>query len=134
MPTPELGGGIKSIKDIMQSIRDTSHDAFIHTGHIIQSEIHATAKSKGWWDQERNNGEMVALIHSELSEALEAIRHGNPSDDKIPEFNGAEAELADAIIRILDMAHARGWRVLEAVIAKMAYNDTRPHMHGGKKF
>ena len=94
--------------------------------------IHDWARRKGFWENghDRNDGEMIALMHSELSEALEAIRHGNPPDDKIPEFTGAEAELADCIIRIMDTAHARGWRVAEAIVAKMAYNEGRPYKHG----
>ncbi|KKL73104.1 hypothetical protein LCGC14_2078290, partial [marine sediment metagenome] len=67
---------------------------------------------------------------SELSEALEAIRHGNPPDDKIPEFNGYEAELADCVIRIMDVAIARNLRVAEAIVAKMAFNEGRPYKHG----
>ena len=96
-----------------------------------QSEaVYQWARRKGFWDGDRNDGEMIALIHSELSEALEAIRHGNPPDDKIPEFSGYEAELADAIIRIMDLAVGRGLRVGEAIVAKMEYNETRPHKHG----
>lgn len=109
-------------------------DSFVRLFHYIAQQVHATAKSKGWWDNERNDAEMIALMHSELSEALEAIRHGNPPDDKIPEFSGAEAELADTIIRIMDMAVARKWRVGEAIVAKMAMNETREHKHGGKLF
>lgn len=96
------------------------------------ADIHHTAKSKGFWEDgvERNNGEMLCLIHSEISEALEALRHGNPPDDKVPEFTSVETELADAVIRIMDLAHARGWRVAQAVEAKMKYNTGRPYKHG----
>jgi len=69
-----------------------------------------------------------------LSEALEALRHGNPPDDKIPNFNGAVAELADTIIRCMDMASARGWDLGAAIVAKTVYNHTREIRHGGKKF
>lgn len=109
-------------------------DDFVRSFDNVANAVHATAKDKGWWDDDRNDGEAIALMHSELSEALEALRHGNPADDKIPEFSGVEAELADVIIRIMDMAPARGWRIGEAVVAKIAFNKTRERMHGGKRF
>ena len=96
--------------------------------------VNTTARDKGRWDDERNDGELLALMHSELSEALEAMRHGNPPDDKIPEFSGIEAELADTVIRIMDYAHERGFRLAEAIVAKASFNEGRPYKHGGKKF
>jgi NTP pyrophosphatase (non-canonical NTP hydrolase) len=108
--------------------------AFAIEFDAVAQEVNQMAIEKGWWKGERNEGELIALMHSELSEALEAIRNGNPPDDKIPEFTGVEAELADVIIRIMDMAAAKGYRVGEAVVAKINYNKNRPYKHGGKKF
>ena len=99
----------------------------------MAEECHNTALEKGWWESGRGDGEVIALIHSELSEALEGLRHGNPPDDKVPEFTAAEAELADAIIRIMDFSVHRGFRVAEAVVAKAEFNKSRQPMHG-KKF
>jgi len=81
--------------------------AFAIEFNAVAQEVNHIAIDKGWWEGERNEGELIALMHSELSEALEAIRKGNPPDDKIPEFTGVEAELADVIIRIMDFAAAK---------------------------
>jgi NTP pyrophosphatase (non-canonical NTP hydrolase) len=108
--------------------------AFIEAYNEKAKEVNQTARDKGWWDKERNDGEMIALMHSELSEALEAMRIGDPPDNHIPEFTGVEAEMADVIIRIMDFGMARGYRVAEAVEAKTAYNNGRTHKHGGKAF
>jgi len=65
-----------------------------------------------WWRDEngdvkdRNVGEMIALMHSELSEALEAHRK-NLKDDHLPEFDGVDVELVDCIIRAMDLLGAR---------------------------
>jgi len=48
----------------------------------------------------------------------------------VPTFSGAEAELADVVIRIMDLAEGRGWRVAEAIVAKMSYNEGRERLHG----
>ena len=101
-------------------------DGFVH-------HIHQNAKNKGFWETDRCFGESIALIHSELSEALEAARHGNKSSEKIPGFSHVEEELADAIIRIFDLCAYNKFNISEAILAKHEYNKNRPYLHG-KKF
>lgn len=84
--------------------------------------------AQGFWDSE-NTGEKIALMHSELSEALEADRKDLDSDH-IPEFTGVEEELADCMIRIFDFAGHHELRLAEAFSAKLEYNLTRPYRHG----
>lgn len=113
---------------------------------VAQSIAHRTATDAGWYADpatgqpvERNFGEVVALMHSELSEALEADRKGL-KDDKLPHRDGREVEFADCIIRIFDTAAALGLDVAGAVIEKNRYNRERAdhklaaRASGGKKY
>lgn len=107
---------------------------FILAWNRLAQQNYENAKTKGFYDKPQDDGTRIALMHSELSEALEALRKGNGPDSHIPAFTGVEAELADTIIRIMDFAAANGHRVAEAIISKMAYNANRPYRHGGKAF
>ena len=103
-----------------------------HGGLIAAMElVEETATNAGWYQDpatgapiQRNFGEVVALMHSELSEALEADRKGL-KDDKLPHRDGREVEFADCIIRILDTAAALGLDVAGALIEKNRFNKER---------
>lgn len=103
---------------------------FVESYNNIAEGVHKTAVSKGWWEEDRNDAEMICLMHSELSEALEGLRYGNPPSDHIPIFSSVEEELADCIIRIMDFGVARGHFVAGAIMAKIEFNKTREYKHG----
>lgn len=100
----------------------------------LVEKAHETAVKHGFWEPAPEIGTSIALIHSELSEALEEVRAGRPNiyfnGDK-PE--GVGPELADAAIRIGDLCGHLGINLDEMVRIKMKYNDGRPYKHG-KKF
>ena len=109
-----------------------------------RDKCHAAARS--WWEDaqgnrvERNKGELLCLIHSEISEAMEGERKGL-MDDKLPHRRMAEVELVDALVRIFDYAGAYGYDLQGAFDEKLAYNAVRAdHKHhnrsvsGGKKW
>jgi NTP pyrophosphatase (non-canonical NTP hydrolase) len=100
----------------------------------LATEVHELAVAKDWWMMPRHPLELLCLVHSEVSEVCEAMRRHNPPSEHLPGFSAAEEELADVLIRCLDMAKAHRWRIGEAVLAKMRYNATRPARHGGKAF
>lgn len=102
----------------------------------LQRQAHQISKDHGWYETGRSVGDFIALIHSELSEALEEWRDGRPLNEirALPgdKPEGFPIELADAMIRIMDMAENYGINMAGAIDLKMAYNKTRPHRHGGK--
>ena len=115
----------------------------------LVEKAHATSRAKGWYDKgERNIPELLCLIHSEVSEALEAYRTDYRTDipneatdrrwhDGPPRIDGAKpegfaSEIADVFIRLGDLCGYLGIDAEKAIAEKMAYNERRSHRHGGK--
>ncbi len=111
----------------------------------MQFVCHILAKKSGWWNNtdiaDKNViGTKLCLIHSEISEALEGVRK-DLMDSHLPHRYSMEVELADAVIRILDLAGVLGMDIAGAMIEKLAYNQQRADhklenraADGGKKF
>lgn len=114
----------------------------------LARQIHENAKSKGFYEGEKNAGEMLCLIHSEVSEALEADRKSKYATGTIETINSFiidemfvtdfkigvkdtfEDELADIMIRVMDLAAYKGIDLESHIKAKMRYNSMREHKHG----
>ena len=127
---------------LSKRVTELEKDNGLTITNLVQ-QSHETAVDKGWYEEPKTFGELIALCHSELSEALEEFRRGNDVKEiyyeelnsllagyKKPE--GIPIELADVVIRVADMCGYYGIDLEEAVRIKMEYNKTREHRHGGK--
>lgn len=108
--------------------------------NTVAGLCYGLAKEAGWHDNHREIGTMLALVHSEVSEALEGFRK-DLMDDHLPHRKMAEVELADIIIRVFDLAGACEFDIGGAVVEKLQYNTRRQdhkkenrEKEGGKKF
>lgn len=121
---------------------------FVRGVKWMMEQVHQYAIDKGFWEGDRGTDEKkLLLIHSEVSEAAEALRDGDPiynvkehhptieyDEESWPEFSQVEMELADTVIRIFDYAQKKGMKLPEAILAKHHINLQRPRLHGGRKF
>ena len=109
-------------------------------------DCHEAAVKGGWWHdrggkkKEINVGELLCLIHSEISEAMEGARKGL-MDTHLKHKSMMEVELADAVIRIFDLAESKGFNLGQTIYEKLEYNKSRVDhkiknrlKEGGKKF
>ena len=114
--------------------------------NMLVDACHGASVKGGWWHDiatgdplQRNKLEMIALIHSEISEAVEGVRKGI-NDDHLPQYPMEDVEMADALIRIFDYIGGHKLQAADALVDKLAYNanraDHKPENRvkdGGKK-
>ncbi len=110
-------------------------DMVYETIALLKTECKRIADEHGFTDA--TPGEDIALMHSELSEALEDIRKGKPMSELTYEGEkrkpvGVPSELADVVIRVMHFCGKHGINLGKAILEKMAYNESRPFKHGGK--
>lgn len=112
------------------------------TLRCMQKSAWSNSRAKGFGKVKANRYTRpvtrLMLMVSEIAEAMEELRSGRRADEiyfgKDGKPEGVPIELADVVIRIGDFAQEHGFDLQEAVQMKMAFNCTRPKMHGGKKF
>lgn len=125
-----------------------TRETIMHGVRLLQDQCHGAAVKAGWWTHQKTGLDLVEVIlnpedplqallgkalvaqklcltHSEVSEAMEGHRKNLP-DDKLPHRQMIEVELADAVIRIFDLAGALHLDLAGALVEKMAYNAVRP--------
>jgi hypothetical protein len=105
---------------------------------IVEKGISELAKTIAFvnkihgWDNKSSDAESCAQIHGEVSELWEAFRREDKPSSKIPGFTKREEEAADIVLRTIGVAEARGFRIAEAITAKLQYNYTRDWKAEGK--
>lgn len=111
-----------------------SEELELNDVNYIAKLIHENAVAHGWWEDDRELPEIIALCHSELSEALEAYRNNEPMIwDNNGKPDGIAVEMIDCVIRVFDYLGYKGIDVWDTMLKKHEYNKTRPYKHGGKK-
>lgn len=109
----------------------------MHVNDLVKDSFQ-NAKDHGWHDSNRSIGDLICLMHSELSEALEEHRNGRApnevyfNEQKPQKPEGIPVELADCIIRIFDFCGLHNIDLESVLKQKMEYNRTRPYRHGNK--
>jgi len=143
-------------KELNEYLEPGLQDRIVVALKQLQNVCNAVAGDKGFWDKDRAlivgtdggtptdlnlhalkliQSTKISLVVTELAEAIEGLRAGNPPSDKLHEFGicQAEEELADAVIRIFDLAGEYQWDLPRTILKKLQYNTQRERLHG-KKF
>jgi len=98
----------------------------------MSKDVHDAAIEKGFWNAKEPQlvSTKLMLVVTELAEACEADRHGNPPDQHLPNRGSVGVELADAVIRIMDLAKRLSIPLGRIIVEKCQYNESRPYKHG----
>lgn len=133
--TSDLASELSSRLERLKTVKNVSY--FVES---LIGTVHSLNKKAGWWNDlhtnedltnkrgepfVRNVPELLIMVHSEVTEAFEGHRK-NLMDEHLPSYDSLTVELADAVIRILDIAGGLDLPLASAVQDKLQYNKTRP--------
>lgn len=139
----------EQVQALNEDLQAQQHEALREAANLLVAAAHGASTTAGWWTHRETGLDLAALVrdpqadpilrllavalvaqklclaHSEISEGMEGHRKGL-MDDKLPHRTMLEVELADAVIRIADLAGALGYDLGGAIAEKMAFNAVRP--------
>lgn len=136
----------------IKAISDADKLGFIASLHAVSEWSHSVNRHNGFWEEieelymlDSNESEAfwkralvqialgrIALIHSEQSEAVEAVRKHDPATWSSTEKDSFVSEMAGTVVRIMDLCEWLGVPLAEAIVAEINRNETRGYKHGGK--
>lgn len=124
-------------QEVNRNARELIEHRFIVESNSLQHLIAGENAAKGFNEHATNPlyvPTKLALVTTEIAEAIEAHRCGDEPDPHLPQHSNLQVEMADAVIRLFHLAGDLNFSLAQVLVDKLEFNRSRPHKHGGKKY